>query len=216
MTETIFALPAPAIPILGDTRAFPVGRIFCVGRNYAAHAREMGSDPNREPPFFFMKPAAAATLSQTVPYPADTKDLHHEAELVLAIGKDKSILGYAVGVDLTKRDRQNEAKAASQPWERSKAFPFSAPISPIRTGIAAPADARITLSVNGAAKQDSRTSHMIWNIPEICARVDQLWGLHPGDLIFTGTPEGVGPLQVGDQVRVEIETVGVLAFSLGH
>lgn len=213
MTETIFPLAPPTIPIIGESRTFPVGRIFCVGRNYAAHAREMGFDPDREPPFFFMKPATAVTTAENAPFPGDTDNLHHEVELVVAIGADKSIFGYAVGVDLTKRDRQSEARAAGQPWERAKAFPFSAPISPLQRK-AHPEDARISLSVAGVTKQNSTTANLIWSIPEIIARLNELWGLEAGDLIFTGTPEGVGPIQRGDQVEARIEGIGDLRFTL--
>lgn len=216
MSELLFPLPAPALPIVGEARMFPVGRIFCVGRNYAAHAREMGGDPSREAPFFFMKPANAATLERALPYPAGTASLHHEVELVVAIGAKGEIAGYGVGVDLTKRDRQDEAKKAGRPWEESKAFPRSAPISALRRAseVTHADDARIVLSVNGEVRQESRTSHLIWNVAEVIERLQAMFELTAGDLIFTGTPEGVGALARGDAVSAEIEGVGELTFSL--
>jgi len=216
MSELLFPLPAPVLPIIGSTQMFPIGRIFCVGRNYAAHAREMGADPTREAPFFFMKPASAATLERALPYPSGTASLHHEVELVVAIGAKGAIAGYGVGVDLTKRDRQDEAKKAGRPWEESKSFPRSAPVSALRAAKDVPnaGDARIVLSVNGAVRQESRTSHLIWSVGEVIERLTAMHELTAGDLIFTGTPEGVGPLERGDAVGAEIEGVGELAFSL--
>ncbi len=211
----LFQIPAISIPVTGETARFPVARIFCVGRNYAAHAREMGGDPTREPPFFFMKPASAATCERVLPFPSDTDDLHHEVELVIAIGADRKPFGYAVGVDLTKRDRQAELRKNGQPWDRAKSFPRSAPISAITRAADAPGafSARIALSVNGALKQESTLAHLIWKAPEILERVDAIWELAPGDLIFTGTPEGVGPLKRGDKIDAVIDGVGALSFS---
>ena len=223
---TRYVLPAPvqpALPIEGTSELFPVRRIFCVGRNYAAHRREMGGD-DREPPFFFTKPADAATPpGAAVPYPTVTANLHHEIELVVAIGADGAdvpvsealslVWGYAAGVDLTRRDLQNAAKDKGQPWDAAKAFDASAPIGLIR-----PADrsghpkGRIRLSVNDQLRQDAALTDMIWNVPEIIAEASRLWRLESGDLIFTGTPEGVGPLVRGDHVRGEIEDVGVVEF----
>jgi fumarylpyruvate hydrolase len=212
----VFPLEPPSLAIADSTQRFPVGRIFCVGRNYAAHAREMGGDPDRTPPFFFMKPATAATHDLRLTFPKDTDDLHHEVELVVAIGQNQAIFGYGVGVDLTKRDRQNEAKAAGQPWERAKAFPRAAPMSALRRDIDVTnvENARIALSVNGVIRQDSTVAHMIWSVPEILSRLDQLWELSAGDLIFTGTPEGVGKLVKGDKVHASVEGVGHTAFEL--
>jgi len=227
MPNLLFDLPHPHVPVIGSDAAFPVRRIYCVGRNYAAHAREMGADPSREPPFFFMKPADAVTPAGRLPYPTDTQNLHPEVELVAAIRRGGTdipvasaldhVFGYAVGIDLTKRDRQNEAKAAAQPWERSKGFDFSAPISPILplTAEHAPRAGRISLAVNGALRQDADLDAMIWSVAEIVARASQIWTLAPGDLIFTGTPEGVGPVAFGDVLEARIENVGGLRVEIG-
>jgi len=193
-----------------------------VGRNYAAHRREMGGD-DRDPPFFFAKPADALVApGGDVPYPSATKNLHHEIELVVALkagGADVPVeraldlvYGYAVGVDLTRRDLQNAAKDKGQPWEASKAFDAGAPISAIRQWDGAPPQGRIAVSVNGAVKQDAVVADMIWNVAEIISEASKLWTLAPGDLIYTGTPEGVGPLAPGDRVEGEIEGVGKIAF----
>lgn len=204
---------------------FPVRRILCVGRNYASHRREMGAD-EREPPFFFSKPADAVAPPGTgVPYPPATGDLHHEIELVAAIGRrgasvspDQAIdlvFGYAVGVDLTRRDLQTAAKAKGQPWDAAKGFDRSAPISAIRRLRDAPRRGRIWLSVNGETRQDANIREMIWSVAEVIAQASTLWGLEPGDLIFTGTPEGVGPLRPGDLVAGGVEGVGTLRFQVG-
>jgi fumarylpyruvate hydrolase len=219
------APPQPAVPVEGTDALFPVRRILCVGRNYAAHRREMGGD-DRDPPFFFAKPAdAVVPPGGEVPYPTVTGNFHFEMELVVAIGTGgtniapadalKHIFGYAAGVDLTRRDIQNAAKDKGQPWDASKGFDHSAPISPIRRLEGPPPQGRITLSVNGAVKQDAVIADMIWTVPEIVAEASKLWTLAPGDLIYTGTPEGVGPLVRGDKVTGEIEGVGSLAFTVG-
>ncbi len=216
--------PVPSVPVEGESGSFPVRRILCVGRNYAAHRREMGSD-DRDPPFFFSKPAdTVVPPGGDAPYPPMTQNLHHEIELVVAIGaagKDVPlsaaldlIYGYAVGVDLTRRDLQNAAKDKGQPWEASKGFDASAPISAIRRWTGAPPQGRIALSVNGISRQDAVVADMIWNVPEIISEASKLWTLAPGDLIYTGTPEGVGPLVKGDQVEGEVEGVGRLAFQI--
>jgi fumarylpyruvate hydrolase len=215
--------PVPIVPVAGEAGGFPVRRILCVGRNYAAHRREMGGD-DRDPPFFFTKPADAIVPPGRDPaYPPRTANLHHEIELVVAIGAagrdvvpDQAldlVFGYAVGVDLTRRDLQNAAKDKGQPWDAGKAFDDSAPISAIRRG-SVPPDGRIWVSVNGAVKQDGQVADMIWNVAEIVAEASKLWRLAPGDLIFTGTPEGVGPLVRGDRVEGEVEGVGRLAFTV--
>ncbi len=199
-------------------------RILCVGRNYAAHRREMGGD-DREPPFFFAKPAdAVRAAGSRLPFPSVTTNLHHEVELVVALGSggvdipaDEAltrVFGYAVGVDLTRRDLQSAAKEKGQPWESSKAFDASAPMGPIRPWSGAPPQGRIALRVNGAPRQDAYLSDMIWSVPDIIAQASRLWALEAGDLIFTGTPEGVGPLNPGDEVSCDIQSVGSLAFSL--
>lgn len=215
MTE--FAVPAPprpVVPVEGPSGVFPVRRIYCVGRNYAAHRAEMGGD-DRDPPFFFSKPAdAVVPPGQNVPYPSATDNLHHEIELVVAIGEGGSIFGYAVGVDLTRRDLQAKARDKGQPWDAAKGFDASAPISVIRRADGPPPQGRIRLSVNGQVRQDAKVSDMIWNVEEIVAEAGKLWKLAGGDLIFTGTPEGVGPLGPGDLVEGEVEGVGALSFKI--
>jgi fumarylpyruvate hydrolase len=225
MTSFVFPPPAqPAVPILGSADLFPVRRILCVGRNYAAHRREMGGE-DRDPPFFFAKPAdAVVPLGGPIPYPSATGDFHHEVELVVALGKGGEgleadaalslVFGYAVGVDLTRRDLQGAARAKGQPWDAAKGFDASAPISAIRSAAGPPPQGRIALTVNGAVRQQASVADMIWNVAEIIAQASKLWRLAPGDLIFTGTPEGVGPLARGDAVEAEIEAVGALAFTI--
>jgi fumarylpyruvate hydrolase len=221
MSDYVFAAPPQAAaPVAGDKK-FPVRRIFCVGQNYAAHAREMGGDPTREAPFFFTKPADAVVIDGAdAPYPSLTKNLHHEIELVVAIGTgganipaDKAldhIYGYAVGLDLTRRDLQAAARENKKPWDMSKGFDFSAPIGAIQPAaqIGHPAKGRIALTVNGAVKQDGDLADLIWSVPEIVAALSTYVALAPGDLIFTGTPSGVGPLVKGDILVGEIAGVG--------
>lgn len=215
----------PSVLVQGDGLRFPVRRIFCVGRNYADHVREMGNDPKSEPPIFFTKPADAVVESgASIVYPQATANLHHEVELVVAVGKGGAniaegaalahVWGYAVGVDLTRRDLQAEAKKAGAPWDAAKGFDNSAPIGAITRTPGALAPARIALSVNGAIKQDASTGDMIWTVPEIVAALSRVWVLAPGDLIFTGTPSGVGPLQRGDHVRAEIDGLEALSFTI--
>ena len=223
MAEFVIApAPVPVVPVEGEAGGFPVRRILCVGRNYAAHRREMGGD-DRDPPFFFTKPADAVVPPGRNPaYPPRTGNLHHEIELVVAIGaggRDLSVeraldvvYGYAVGVDLTRRDLQNAAKDKGQPWDASKGFDDSAPISAIRRWSGPAPQGRITISVNGAIRQDAVVADMIWNVAEIVSEASKLWALAPGDLIYTGTPEGVGPLVRGDKVEGEVEGVGSLSF----
>ena len=229
MSSPLLAIPAPPVPTLpieGIEDRFPVHRIYCIGRNYGKHVQEMGGDPKEQPPIFFMKPGDAATSEATIPYALSTQNFHHEIELVVALkggGTNLSpeqakalIYGYAAGVDLTRRDIQNEAKEKGQPWDASKGFDLSGPVGPIR-----PADkvgkleGRITLSVNGQTKQDGLLSDMIWSVAEIVSQVSKFWALQPGDLIFTGTPDGVGPLKAGDRVKGEVEGVGTVAFMVG-
>jgi len=225
MTDYAFAPPVQsAVPVIGGAALFPVRRILCVGRNYAAHRREMGGD-ERDPPFFFAKPAdAAVPPGHDIPYPSATSNLHHEVELVVALGKggmdvpvDEAlglVFGYAVGVDLTRRDLQSAAREKGQPWDAAKGFDFSAPISAIRPWTGPTPQGVIRLSVNGQVRQDAAVADMIWTIPEIIAEASKLWRLAPGDLIYTGTPEGVGPLVRGDSVAGEVEDVGSLAFTV--
>jgi fumarylpyruvate hydrolase len=225
MDSYAFAPPErAAVPVAGEAALFPVRRILCVGRNYAAHRREMGGD-DRDPPFFFAKPAdAVVPPGGSVPYPSRTSDLHHEIELVAAIGRAGSdvgeaealglVFGYAVGVDLTRRDLQNAARAKGQPWDSAKGFDASAPISVIRRWEGPPPAGAISLAVNGQVRQNAVIADMIWSVPEIVTQASRLWRLAPGDLIFTGTPEGVGPLQRGDRVEGEVESVGSLSFMI--
>ena len=206
--------PQPTVPVQGSDRPFPVRRILCVGRNYAAHRREMGGD-DRDPPFFFSKPADAVVLPGIdVPYPTATSDLHHEIELVVAIGDGGAIFGFAVGVDLTRRDLQNGFKAKGQPWDAAKGFDASAPISAIVPTTGVIPQGRITLSVNGQTKQEGEVADMIWSVEEILVEAGKLWTLEAGDLIFTGTPEGVGPLVRGDLVEGSVDAVGALSFRI--
>ena len=209
--------PIPSLPVVGDTRRFPVRRIYCVGRNYADHAREMGHDPDREPPFFFSKPAdALLTDGADLPYPPQTQDLHFEAELVVALGSGGTdiapgdtqglIWGYAAGNDFTRRDLQGAAKKAGRPWDLAKGFDLSA-----ACGVLHPLDqtgpinsGRIALSVDGALRQESDLSQMIWPVADVIAYLSQSVRLAPGDLIFTGTPAGVGAVTPGQTVTVEI------------
>ena len=206
--------PQPTVPVQGSDKPFPVRRILCVGRNYAAHRREMGGD-DRDPPFFFSKPAdAVVPPGGDVPYPSATGDLHHEIELVVAIGEGGSIFGFAVGVDLTRRDLQNGFKAKGQPWDAAKGFDASAPISAIVRASGIVPRGRITLGVNGETRQDGQVADMIWSVEEVLVEAGRLWKLEAGDLIFTGTPEGVGPLVRGDRVEGSVEGVGALSFRI--
>ena len=214
MTYAVSIRPQPVVPVEGSDRPFPVRRILCVGRNYAAHRREMGGD-DRDPPFFFSKPAdAVVPPGADAPYPTATSDLHHEIELVVALGEGGSIFGFAVGVDLTRRDLQNGFKAKGQPWDAAKGFDASAPISAIRPFDGTIPQGRIALSVNGAIRQQARVADMIWSVEEIIAEAGKLWTLEPGDLIYTGTPEGVAALERGDAVTGEVEGVGTIAFKV--
>ncbi len=204
-------------------------RIFCVGRNYAAHAREMGRDPDREPPFFFTKPADAVVGDgETVAYPPETANFHYEAELVVAIGEggrdiDEAraldhVWGYAVGNDLTRRDLQLQAREQGRPWDWGKAFDRSAVVGPLRpvSEVGHPATGRIRLSVNGETKQDADLSELIWSVPEIIAILSRSMELKPGDLVMTGTPAGVGPLKPGDRCEIEIEGLGAITTRIGE
>jgi fumarylpyruvate hydrolase len=220
-----FVIPAPAViavPVAGGG-AFPVRRVFCVGRKYAEHAREMGSDPDREPPFFFMKPADALLMNDAdMPYPSASKDLHHEMELVVALsegGADiqeadalRHVWGYAAGLDMTRRDLQNAAKKEGKPWDMGKGFDYSAPIGLLTPAskIGHPAKGLIELKVNGKVRQTSDLSKMIWNIPETIAYLSRLVRLAPGDLIYTGTPENVAAVQRGDLLEGVVEGVGTV------
>jgi fumarylpyruvate hydrolase len=214
--------PVAAVPVAGGG-LFPVRRIFCVGRNYAEHAREMGGDPTREPPFFFAKPAdAIVTDGADMPYPAATADLHFELELVVAIGRGGTdiaegeaqahVWGYGVGLDMTRRDLQAQAKKAARPWDMAKGFDLSAPIGDLvpvaTTGVLA--RGALELTVNGETRQSSDISRMIWSVPETIAYLSGLVRLAPGDLIFTGTPEGVGAVTRGDLLEGRVAGLPVL------
>ncbi|WP_136066577.1 fumarylacetoacetate hydrolase family protein [Modicisalibacter radicis] len=222
MTDYIFdPPPVPSVAIDGDEKRLPVRRIFCVGRNYEAHAREMGRDPSREFPFFFTKPADAIVPDGSeVPYPPETKNFHYEMELVVAIGKagfqipveqaNDYIFGYAAGNDLTRRDLQLEAREKGRPWDWGKAFDESAVISPIRrvSDIGHPSRGRIWLAVNDEIRQDQDIADLIWDVQEIVSILSHTMRIRPGDLIYTGTPAGVGPLEVGDKVTGGIDGIG--------
>lgn len=222
MTDYIFApQPTTTVAVEGESARLPVRRIFCVGRNYEAHAREMGRDPSREFPFFFTKPADAIIPDGgDVPYPPETENFHYEIELVVAIGKagfqistdaaHEYIYGYAVGNDLTRRDLQLDAREKGRPWDWGKAFDDSAVIGPIKPAskIGHPTKGRIWLAVNGEVKQDLDIADLIWDVEEIVSILSHTMRIQPGDLIYTGTPSGVGPLKVGDKVTGGVEGVG--------
>jgi fumarylpyruvate hydrolase len=219
--------PTPTVAIAGTDQKFPIRRIFCVGRNYAAHAREMGGNPDREPPFFFMKPADTVVDSgATIPYPPETQNLHFEMELVVAIAAGGAnipaaealsrIFGYAAGIDLTRRDLQDAAKQAARPWDWAKGFDNSAPCGPINPAstIGHPKTGNIWLSVSGEKKQDADIADLIWPVPDIVSFISASITLAPGDLIFTGTPAGVGPVKAGETLTGGIEGVGTIEITI--
>jgi fumarylpyruvate hydrolase len=228
----VFSAPAVAsLPVAGSAgETLPVHRIYCVGRNYVEHAKEMGFT-GREPPFFFLKPADAMLFvaeGQTgrMPYPSLTRDLHHEVELVVALGvggRDikaadamKHVWGYAVGLDMTRRDLQGEAKKLGRPWDIGKGFDHSAPIGPVRRAAECHIGAatRISLEVNGTMRQQSSIGKLIWSIPEVIEHLSAAWELAPGDLIFSGTPEGVAAVKVGDTLKAQVDGVGGLQVQI--
>ena len=215
--------PTPAtLPIKGSDDLFPIHRIYCVGRNYAAHTIEMGHDPDKEPPFFFQKNPDNLLVGQDFPYPSASSDVHFEFEMVVALksgGIDialdnalSHVYGYAVALDMTRRDLQGEAKKAGRPWEVGKAFEHSAPCSAIvpATEIGHPASGSLTLDVDGERRQEGDLNQMIWKIPEMISYLSGLFELAPGDLILTGTPSGVGPVTKGNRLHGEVEGVGTL------
>lgn len=223
----LFEVQRPSVAIAGSDKQYPVRRVYCVGRNYGAHAREMGHDPDREPPFFFMKPADAVVCETgRVRYPPRTNDLHHEIELVVAIGKSGSdipinqslehVFGYAVGIDFTRRDLQKEAKKLGRPWDTAKGFDESAPVSPIHAAadIGHPSAGRIWLAVNDEVRQQGDLNELIWDVAESVAELSTLFRLEPGDILFTGTPAGVGPVAVGDRVTGAIEGIDEIAITI--
>ena len=222
-THAVALDPTPTLPVAGSDEVFPVGRIFCIGRNYAEHAREMGHDPDREPPFFFAKPANALVPDGSeLAFPAATEDLHHEIELVVALGsggrdvpEEKAldlVFGYAVGLDMTRRDLQAVAKKAGRPWDMAKGFDESAPTSALRTvaDVGHPSSGEIRLEINGETRQVGDLDQQIWAVPEALAYLSTLIELRPGDLLMTGTPAGVGPVQRGDRLLGRIEGIGEL------
>lgn len=228
MTEFAFTpASASSVEIAGSRQRFPVHRIYCIGRNYADHAVEMGAVAEKGTPFFFTKPADALVPNGgTVPYPSRTEDLQHEIELVVAIGRAgrdipvnlalEHVFGYAVGNDLTRRDLQTQAKKKGLPWDTAKGFDGSAPVAAIRPASHGHVErGRIWLSVNGTLRQQSDVSRMIWSVPEILAELSSLFELRPGDLIFTGTPAGVGVLRPGDRLEGLIEGLEVLRNTIG-
>jgi fumarylpyruvate hydrolase len=228
----VFPPEAPvALSVAGSDDQFAVRRVYCVGRNYAAHAREMGFDPDREPPFFFCKPdnsivpvAYGETLE--LPYPAQTQNYHYEAELVAVIGKSGAdiplenaldyVWGYAVGLDMTRRDLQMKMREMGRPWEIGKAFDLSAPVGPIHPAsrVGHFDKAGLWLTVNGDTKQKSDVSHLIWSVAETVAYLSKFFRLEPGDVIFTGTPEGVGPVKAGETMKVGVERLGELTVKV--
>jgi len=229
MSEFVITAPAtPSVAVAGSAARFPVRRVFCVGRNYASHAREMGSDPNREPPFFFTKPAdAVVPTGGAVPYPPSTDDLHHEIELVVALGAGGAnidpakaldlVWGYGVGLDLTRRDLQAAAKDTGRPWDMAKGFDASAPCSALHpvSEVGHPAEGRIWLEVNGALRQEGNLNELIWPIADVIAYLSRFVTLAPGDLIYSGTPSGVAALKPGDRVRGGVDGVDTFELEIG-
>lgn len=222
----IFDIDQTSLPIEGSDERFPIRRIYCVGRNYAAHAREMGHDPDREPPFFFMKPADAyVPTGSTLDFPQVTKDLHHEIELVVAINKTASgisedkaldvVYGYGVGLDMTRRDIQGEAKKMGRPWDMGKGFDHSAPMTALKpvSDVGHPDQGAIWLKVNGEVRQEGDLNQHIWNVPETISYLSGLVTLEPGDVIMMGTPAGVGPVQPGDSLEGHVDGVNDLTVS---
>jgi fumarylpyruvate hydrolase len=229
--KTPFAVKQTLIPIAGTDQSFPVRRVYCIGRNYAAHAREMGSDPTREPPFFFQKPTDAIQLvpaggSVDHPYPPLTKNYHYEVELVVALksgGKDIAmdkaldhVFGYALGLDMTRRDLQRAMGDQKKPWEIGKSFDRSAPVGPIHpvAKVGHVGTGRISLAVNGQVKQDATLAHMIWSVAEQISKLSEANELFAGDIIYSGTPENVGPVVVGDTVLCKIDGLPDLSIKI--
>jgi len=229
MVEYLFPpLAQPALPVRGETRRYPVSRIFCVGRNYVEHAREMGFEADREAPFYFMKPASGLAQSgATVPYPPGTANYHHEMELVLAIGKSGfrieataalgHVFGYACGLDMTRRDLQLASREKGRPWDFGKAFEQSAIVAPLtRADEFGALDGKaITLSVNGVTRQSARLDELVWTVEELIAHLSRYYHLAPGDLIFTGTPAGVGPVVAGDTLEGSIDGLDPVRLTIG-
>ena len=230
MTEYVIPSPRqPSLPVSVGAQRFPIRRVFCVGRNYAAHAREMGKDPDREPPFFFTKPAdTVVDAAGVIPYPTLTADFHHEVEMVVALGAGgvdvaprealDLVWGYGVGVDLTRRDLQDEAKKLSRPWDWAKGFDASAPCTPIRpvADVGHPDRGAIWLAVDGDVRQRGDLADLIWSVPEMISHVSHAVALAPGDLIYTGTPAGVGPMRPGDRITGGVDGIAEFEFVIGE
>jgi fumarylpyruvate hydrolase len=229
MQHVLPTWPISTVPVAGKAAAFPVQRIFCVGRNYEAHAREMGKDPSREPPFFFSKfPDAVVANNSTIAYPPGTQNYHHEIELVVAIGREgfripaaqakDYIYGYATGLDMTRRDLQLEARDKGRPWDTGKNFPESAPISAIHKAadVGHLQKGAIWLKVNDEIKQQADLADLIWSVDEIVEHLSKLYRLLPGDLIMTGTPAGVGPVKPGDRLVGHIDGLEDLIITIGE
>jgi len=229
MTEPLFDIPAPPlVPIAGDTRGYPVRRIFCVGRNYAAHAAEMGNEVDRAAPFYFTKSAHALCLSgATIPYPPGTEDCHHEMEFVVALGAGayrvseaeamEAVWGYGCGIDLTRRDLQGAAKEKRRPWDLGKDFENAAIMGALtpKTDFGEIGGQALRLTVGARVAQEARLSEMIWPVPAIIAHLSRFYHLAPGDLIYTGTPAGVGPVGPGDRMTGEIDGLSPVAVTIG-
>lgn len=214
------------LPVQGSDELFPVNRVFCIGRNYAAHAIEMGHDPDKEPPFFFFKHASTITTDGVFPYPTETSDVHFEVEMVVALGSggddiapEKAldhVWGYGVGIDMTRRDLQGEAKKLGRPWEVAKSFEKSAPCGPLvpASEIGHPQAGRVTLEVDGEIRQDGDLNQLIWKVPEVIAVLSRYFTLVPGDIIMTGTPSGVGPVERGQTMTAQVEGVGSISVKV--
>lgn len=222
-----YAIEAPRIPVMriaNSDAVFPVRRVYCIGRNYAAHAIEMGHDPDREPPFFFQKNPDNLDGSGSFPYPAKTSDVHHEIEMVVALGSGGTgipvekaldhVWGYGLGLDMTRRDLQGEAKKMGRPWEIGKSFERSAPVGPLHAvaEVGHPADGLIELKVNGEVRQTGDLNQMIWKVPEMISYLSDYFELAAGDIIMTGTPSGVGPVVTGDVLELHVDGLGDLSI----
>lgn len=229
MTKLLFSVaPAPTVAVVGEEARYPVNRIFCVGRNYADHAKEMGVEVDREAPFYFLKQVGAIVpTGATIPYPPGTSNFHYEMEFVVAIGAPAwhvpvekamdAVFGYACGLDMTRRDLQLEARAKQRPWDFGKDFEQSAVITPIlpKAGFGAVGPQRITLAVNGAVKQDAHLSDLVWSVEELVSHLSRYYHLVPGDLIYTGTPAGVGPVVSGDTITGSIDGLPSIELKIG-
>ncbi|MDU8944757.1 fumarylacetoacetate hydrolase family protein [Ovoidimarina sediminis] len=226
MTYAIETPPVVALPIAGSDATFPVRRVYCIGRNYAAHAIEMGHDPDREPPFFFQKNPDNLDPSGEFPYPPQTSDVHHEAEIAVMLKTGGTniavenaldhVFGYALALDMTRRDLQGVAKKMGRPWEIGKAFERSAPVGPIHpvAEVGHPSEGRIALAVNGELRQEGDLNQMIWKVPEMIAYLSEYFELAPGDVILSGTPSGVGPVEKGDEMVLSAEGLGELKVTV--